>query len=140
MSLFVVRHRHEPANCPAADPAAGIEFLNYLSGRNARGHGLEIRGEAVLRGEHALFMIVDASDEERLMEFMKPFAAAGEVEVLPASTCAGVVTRGGCSAPSLTINDAERTIDPEQACQDAIDAGLVVHGAHPLNARPRFRR
>jgi hypothetical protein len=38
--------------------------------------------------------IVDACDEERLSEFLEPFAAAGEVEVLPASTCAGVIAPG----------------------------------------------
>lgn len=26
-----------------------------------------------------------------------------------------------------------RSVDPEEACQEAIDAGLVVHRAHPLN-------
>jgi hypothetical protein len=26
------------------------------------------------------------------------------------------------------------TLDPETVCQDAIDAGLVVHRAHPPNA------
>jgi DMSO/TMAO reductase YedYZ molybdopterin-dependent catalytic subunit len=33
-----------------------------------------------------------------------------------------------CPLPS------ERTLDPAQACQEAIDAGLVIRSAHPLNA------
>jgi hypothetical protein len=43
----------------------------------------------------ATVAIVDACHEERLSEFLEPFPAAGEVEVLPASTCAGVIARGG---------------------------------------------
>jgi DMSO/TMAO reductase YedYZ molybdopterin-dependent catalytic subunit len=29
---------------------------------------------------------------------------------------------------------SEAALDPEQACQDAVDAGLVIRSAHPLNA------
>src|SRR6185503_4434126 len=39
---------------------------------------------------------------------------------------------GGCAAP-LPANDLGPAVDPAEACQDAIDAGLVVHRAHPLN-------
>ena len=99
-------------------------------GRNVRQHGLEIQGEAVVQGEHTFFLIVTASDEDRVHTFMQPFAQAGSVEVYPASTCSRVVTSGGCAAP---LPDNDGAWDPEDACQDAIDAGLVVHRAHPLN-------
>ncbi|MBV9196025.1 MAG: sulfite oxidase [Solirubrobacterales bacterium] len=42
-------------------------------------------------------------------------AGTGEVEVLRASTPAAVM------------------VDPEQACRDAVNVGLIVHRAHPLN-------
>ena len=32
------------------------------------------------------------------------------------------------------------TLDPEKVCQDAIDAGLVVHRAHPLTPKRPCRR
>src|SRR5690242_10572534 len=86
-ALFVVRHRHEAARCPAQDPTMGATLLNYLSRPNVRRHGIEIQGEAVVRGKHTLFMIVKADDEERVRTFMQPFAMAGTVEVLPALTC-----------------------------------------------------
>ena len=41
--------------------------------------------------------------------------SVGEVEVLRASTPAAAV------------------VDPERACRDAVDAGLIVHRVHPLN-------
>jgi DMSO/TMAO reductase YedYZ molybdopterin-dependent catalytic subunit len=59
---------------------------------------------------------------------------AGTVEVYPASTCAGVVASGGCTARMPDADETAPAVDPEAACQRAIDAGLVVHRAHPLNA------
>ena len=106
-------------------------LLNYLSRPNVRQHGIEIQGEAVVNGEHALYLIVDAETEERVRAFMQPFQIAGSLDIYPASTCARVVTSGGCgaAAPISTVP----AVDPEDACQQAIDDGLVVHRAHPLN-------
>jgi DMSO/TMAO reductase YedYZ molybdopterin-dependent catalytic subunit len=133
MALFVVRHQHDGERCPATDPYAGARLLNYLSRPSVRQSGVEIRGEAVVQGEHTLYMIVESSDEDRVREFMKPFAMAGSVDVYPASTCARVVASGGCAAAMPLVDDVVPTFDPEDACQGAIDAGLVVHRAHPLN-------
>jgi DMSO/TMAO reductase YedYZ molybdopterin-dependent catalytic subunit len=130
MALFVVNHRHEADRCPATDPELGAMLLNYLSRPNVRQQGVEIRGEAVVQGEHSLFLIVESSDEQRLREFLQPFAQAGTVDIHPASTCARVIASGGCAAPMPVLDGA---VDPEEACQRAIDAGLVVHRAHPLN-------
>jgi Domain of unknown function (DUF3303) len=98
MGLFVVRHEHSPEHCPATDPDMGAMLLNYLSRPNVSRHGLEIQGEAVVQGEHTMYMIVEADDEPRVRTFMQPFALAGKVDVYPASTCARVVTSGGCAA------------------------------------------
>ncbi|HET9200594.1 MAG TPA: molybdopterin-dependent oxidoreductase, partial [Dehalococcoidia bacterium] len=133
MSLFIVRHQHDAESCPATDPYHGAELLNYLSRPNVKEHGIEIQGEAVVQGEHTLYMIVEASDDSRVREFMKPFAMAGSVDVYAASTCAGVVARGGCGEPGPVVDDSVPALDPEEACQRAIEAGLVVHRAHPLN-------
>lgn len=133
MALFVVRHQHDAERCPAADPYMGATLLNYLSRPNARKRGVEIQGEAIASGEHTLYMIVESSDEARVREFMQPFAMAGSLDVYPASTCARVVSSGGCEAARPVVNDVVPALDPEEACQRAIDAGLVVHRAHPLN-------
>ena len=133
MALFIVRHQHEPDRCPATDPYMGATLLNYLSRPNVRKHGVIIQGEAVVRGEHTLYMIVESSDESQVREFMQPFAMAGSLDVYPAATCAGVVASGGCGVVMSAVDDALAALDPEEACQQAIDAGLVVHRAHPLN-------
>jgi DMSO/TMAO reductase YedYZ molybdopterin-dependent catalytic subunit len=134
MALFFVRHQHDAVRCPAEDPPWGAMLLNHLSRPNVRLHGVEIQGEAVVQGEHTLYMIVESSDEDRVREFMRPFAMAGSVDVYPASTCARVVASGGCTAPMPPFDEIVRSLDPEEACQRAMDAGLVVHRAHPLNA------
>ena len=103
MALFIVRHQHEPDRCPATDPFMGATLLNYLSRPNVRKHGVSIQGEA------------------------------GSVDVYPAATCAGVVASGGCATALPTVGAAVPALDPEEACQQAIDCGLVVHRAHPLN-------
>jgi hypothetical protein len=98
MPLFIVRHQHDPNHCPAADPYNGANLLNYVSRPNLRKYGITVQGEAVARGEHTLYMIVEAADENLVRDYMTPFAAAGSVDVYPASTCAGVASRGGCDA------------------------------------------
>ena len=132
MALFVVRHQHAADRCPAQDPYMGAELLNYLSRPSVRQHGIRIQGEAVVQGEHTFYLIVEADDEVGLRAFMQPFQMAGSVDIYPASTCARVVASGGCGAP-LPASGGIPALDPEDACQQAIDAGLVVHRAHPLN-------
>jgi DMSO/TMAO reductase YedYZ molybdopterin-dependent catalytic subunit len=133
MALFLVRHQHEPERCPAQDADLGATLLNYLSRPNVRAHGVSIQGEAVVQNEHTMYMIVEAADEQCVRDFMAPFADAGSVDVYPASTCARVVASGGCSAPLPALDDSVPSLDPEEACQRAIEEGLVVHRAHPLN-------
>jgi DMSO/TMAO reductase YedYZ molybdopterin-dependent catalytic subunit len=89
--------------------------------------------EAVVRGEHTLYMIVEADGEALVRSYMTPFAQAGSLDVYPASTCAGIVSRGGCDALLPPSDAALPAVDPEEACQQAIEDGLVVHRAHPLN-------
>jgi DMSO/TMAO reductase YedYZ molybdopterin-dependent catalytic subunit len=93
---------------------------------------VQIRGEAVVQGAHTMYLIAEADDEIRLREFMAPFEMAGSLDIYPASTCVRVVASGGCGAP-FPVSAERATLDPEEACQQAIDAGLVVHRAHPLN-------
>jgi DMSO/TMAO reductase YedYZ molybdopterin-dependent catalytic subunit len=133
MALFVVRHQHPPERCPAQDPYTGATLLNYLSRPNVQQHGVKILSEAVAQGQHTLFLIVEAADEATLRAFMQPFQMAGSVDVYPASTCARVVASGGCGA-APPASEGPASLNPEDACQQAIEAGLVVRCAHPLNA------
>ena len=133
MALYVVQHRHEASSCPAEDPDKGAQLLNWVSRPNAKRHGVEIQGEAVPIGDHTLYLILEAPDDEHVRRFMEPFAQVGTVEVLSASTCARVVARGGCALPMRPPELGLPALDPEEACQRAIEAGLIVHRAHPLN-------
>jgi DMSO/TMAO reductase YedYZ molybdopterin-dependent catalytic subunit len=132
MPLFIVRHQHAADGCPAQDPFLGASLLNHLSRPNLRRFGVQIQGEAVVQGAHTMYMIVEAADEERVREFMQPFQSAGSLDIYPASTCVRVVASGGCAAPVPARSDVP-TLDPEEACQQAIVADMVVHRAHPLN-------
>src|SRR3569833_431453 len=88
MPLFIVRHQHDAQRCPAADPYHAAQLLNHLSRPNLRKHGLSMKGEAVARGEHTLYMIVEAGHEALVRDYMAPFDMAGT----------GVASRGGCDA------------------------------------------
>jgi DMSO/TMAO reductase YedYZ molybdopterin-dependent catalytic subunit len=132
MSVFVVRHEHPADRCPAADFTAGAGLLNHLSRPSAVRHGVRIRGEAVLAA-HTLVMIAEADGEGTLRAFLRPFEAAGTVEVNVASTCARVVAAGGCDSVRPAADGEVEALDPEEACLAAIDAGLLVRRAHPLN-------
>jgi hypothetical protein len=54
---------HPSERCPAQDPYTGAMLLNHLSRSNLRQHGIEIQGEAVVQGEHTLYLIMEAADE-----------------------------------------------------------------------------
>jgi hypothetical protein len=98
MALFVVRHQHPAERCPAKDPQMGEMLLQQLSGPNAAKAGISINGEAVVNNEHTLYLILESDTENRVREFMQPFAMAGSVDIYPASTCSEVVGRRGCAA------------------------------------------
>jgi hypothetical protein len=96
MALFVARHQHPAERCPAADPAMGQMLLAHIAPANAANFGITIHGDAVVDDSHTFYLIVDAPDRERVEAFLAPFAQAGSVEVLGASSCEAVVSRGGC--------------------------------------------
>jgi DMSO/TMAO reductase YedYZ molybdopterin-dependent catalytic subunit len=132
MALFVVHHTHLPDRCPARDPYLGAQLLNQLSRPSLKAHGVELRTEVVLEDQHTFFMVLEAPDAGSVVRFAEPFFRAGTVDIHPASTCVRVVAGGGCGI-NLPVDEFEGALDPEEACQRAIDAGLLVHRAHPLN-------
>jgi uncharacterized protein DUF3303 len=96
MSLYFVRHQHSAETCPAKNPETGQMLLQHLTRENARKFGVDLIGDAVLDGQHTLVLIAEAEDPQYLQSYMQPFAMAGSVEILPASTCEAVVERQGC--------------------------------------------
>ena len=96
MSLYFVRHQHSAETCPAKNPEMGEMLLKHLDKKNARKFGVDLLGDAVLDGQHTFVLILEAEDKQYIENFMQPFAMAGSVEIIPASTCEAVVERQGC--------------------------------------------
>jgi hypothetical protein len=71
---------------------------------------------------------------------MRPFAEAGAVDVFPASTCVRVVASGGCAATIPPVDEPVPALDPEEACQHAIDAASSYTGRIRSTARRRSPR
>lgn len=100
MSLFILRHQHDADRCPAQDPQAAAMLLAHLAPDNAEQYGITIQSHGVVDGQHTLYVIAEAGDQDAIQRFSAPFAQAGSVEVLPASLCEAVVARGGCAVPA----------------------------------------
>ena len=98
VALFVAEHEHPADRCPARDPQMGAMLLMHLSEANAEKLGITIHGKAVADHLHRLYLILEAPSEKSVHEFMAPFAQAGSVKILPASSCERVVERRGCDA------------------------------------------
>ena len=103
MSLYFVRHQHNAETCPAKNPEMGQMLLQHLTKSNARKFGVDLLGDAVLDSQHTLVLIAEAESKEYIQTYMQPFARAGTVEILPASTCEAVVERQGCD-PIPAVN------------------------------------
>ncbi len=96
MSLYFVRHQHDAETCPAKNPEMGQMLVQHVSKSNARKFGVDLIGDAVLDGQHTFVMILEAEDQAYIEQFMQPFAMAGSVEIMPASTCETVAERQDC--------------------------------------------
>lgn len=96
MSLFVVQHKHPAERCPAGHPEMGPMLLTHIAPQNAANFGVSVRGEAVIDGKHTFYLILEAEGDDKIKEFMAPFAQMGTVDIWPANTCEQVVDRGEC--------------------------------------------
>ena len=96
MSLYFIQHPYSEERCPAKDPLMGNQLVAHVNPVNARNHGVELHGDAVLDNQHTFVLIVEAEDIDNVEQFMGPFKQAGEVRIWPASTCETVVDRASC--------------------------------------------
>ena len=74
----------------------GAMLLKHLSQENAGNSGINIQASAGAEGQHTLNLILEASDSQKVEQFMAPFAQMGTVEVISAITCEAIVARGRC--------------------------------------------
>jgi hypothetical protein len=96
MALFVAEHRHSADHCPAGNPQMAPFLLQILSAPNAAKAGLKLHGDAVAKGQHHLYVIIEGPNEAAVRQYLGPFAQAGSLDVIPASSCEDVVARGAC--------------------------------------------
>jgi uncharacterized protein DUF3303 len=96
MPLYIAEHKHPASHCPAGNPQMAPFLLKVVSKPEAAKHGITIHGEAVVRGSHHLYLIVDAPSDAAVLEYLGPFAQVGSLQVHPASACEEVVRRGAC--------------------------------------------
>ena len=96
MPLYVVEHRHPADRCPAGNPQMAPFLLKILSEESASQAGLHLVGDAVARGQHHLYVIIEGPNDAAVRQYLAPFAQAGSLEVTPASSCEEVVARGAC--------------------------------------------
>ena len=96
MSLFIVIAKHSAESCPAGNPEIGKMLLSHIHQDNAGKFGINIQASAGAESQHTLHLIMDASDRQKVEEFMAPFAQMGSVEVTPGITCEAIVARGRC--------------------------------------------
>ena len=128
MPQFIVRHRNSPRT---RDHDVDAMLLGTLSRPNAARHGVTIRDEVLVCRDHQLFLIAEAPDETSLRAFLAPLSELGDTEIVSASTWAGAIASG--NRDTLPPTDLEPALDPAQACQNAIEAGLLIQSVHPLN-------
>src|SRR5260370_34723358 len=133
MPLFIVHHQHDSERCPAKDPYRGSALLNHLSPASVHQHGVQIHAEAVVEGEHSLYLIVDAADERRVRDFIKPFEACGTVNVYPAPSCAKEVASVGYGAAAPHPSPRGPEANPARTFTPTICTGLAVHRPPTLN-------
>jgi uncharacterized protein with GYD domain len=105
MSLYFVRHTHDSETCPAKDPEMGQQLVQHVNKSNARTFGVNLLSDAVLDGQHTFVMILEADQKTSIENFMRPFAMAGSVEIVPASSCEMVVDRQGCEPVAALGSD-----------------------------------
>ena len=89
-------------------------MLNHLSRSNVRQHGIEILGEAVVKGEHTFYMIVQAPTKRRLQRSCSRSRGSERPRFTRHRRARKVITSGGCTveAPASSPD----VMDPEEAC------------------------
>ena len=103
--LFVVDHRHAPAECPAS-AGRGSQLLLRVSSANAAARGVTIAAEALVDGEHRLILIVEAPDATAIEQVVGFLRSGGDLHIMAASTAETAVERGGCDPVPAPVKPA----------------------------------
>ena len=74
----------------------GKMLLSHIHQDNASKFGVNVQASVGAESQHTLHMILDASDNQKVEEFMTLFTQMGSVDVTPGITCEAIVARGRC--------------------------------------------
>lgn len=96
MSLYFVEHRHTAETCPTRDRNMMTMLGQHVSQQNADKYGIRIQADVVHPGEHWMNLVLESDSQEKVNEFMQPFAQVGSVSVKEVSTCDEVVRTSQC--------------------------------------------
>ncbi|MFH1560261.1 MAG: sulfite oxidase [Chloroflexota bacterium] len=96
MPLFVVQHKHAAETCPAGNPQIDPMLLQHIAQGDVAKLGINVRGDAVVDGQHSFYLILETAGADKVQEFMSPFAQMGSGGIWPANACETVANRGHC--------------------------------------------
>ena len=96
MPLFFVEHTHSAEACPTKSRDMMLMLGKHVTQPTADQFGVKIHADIVHPGEHRMMMVLEASEQAKVDEYVKPFGMAGSVDVKPVVTCEVVVETAIC--------------------------------------------
>ena len=94
--LFFVEHAHSAETCPTKDRKMMMMLGQHVTQENADNYGIKILADVVHPGEHRMNMVLEAPEQSKVDEYMKPFGMVGSVSVKEVHTCEQVVATSVC--------------------------------------------
>lgn len=96
MTLYLVEHKHSAESCPTQNRDMMVMLGQHVSQQTADRFGIKVHADVVHRGEHRMMLILEADQQAKVDEYMRPFAMVGSVDVKEVSTCEEVVRTATC--------------------------------------------
>ena len=96
MGLYFVEHSHTAEACPTQNRDMMLMLGKHVTQETADGFGIRIHADIVHPGEHRMNMVLEAPDEAKVREYVKPFGMVGTVAVKEVTTCEQVVATATC--------------------------------------------
>ena len=93
--LFHITHQHSPEACPSNDKARMQKTFGRIIHNTKRAHalGIKILGAYVDAPAHTIFMIIDASANDQIFQFLRPTLKLATVSIRPVEDASVVVQR-----------------------------------------------
>jgi len=96
MPLYLVEHRHTAETCPTKNREMMLMLGKHVTQPTADQFGIKIHSDVVHPGEHRMMLVLEAAEQSKVDEYVKPFGMVGTVEVKEVSTCEQVVETAVC--------------------------------------------